>query len=55
MRSQELQDVDVEVEGWYRRSPVPYIELKTLKTKEKTRNCYLYHVKLAIAGLGGCS
>jgi heat shock protein HtpX len=45
MRSEELQDAEVEIKGWYRRSPVPYIELKTLKTEGKSRECYVYTIK----------
>ena len=51
MRSQDLQDTDVHIKGWYRRSPVPYIELKTLTTASKSRECYVYTIKLITAYL----
>jgi Zn-dependent protease with chaperone function len=51
MRSQELQDADVQIKGWYRRSPVPYIELKTLRTAAKSRECYVYTIKIITAYL----
>lgn len=49
MRSQDLQDAEVEIKGWYRRSPVPYIELKTLRTQGKSRECYVYTIKTLFA------
>jgi hypothetical protein len=41
----------VEIKGWYRRSPVPYIELKTMKTQNKSRECYVYTMKTLFAYL----
>lgn len=41
---------DVEAIGWYRRSPVPFIELKTLTSSHgKEQHCYVYPVKLTAA------
>jgi heat shock protein HtpX len=51
MRSEKLQDADVEIRGWYRRSPAPYLELKTLETKGKSRECYVYLIKTVLAYL----
>jgi Zn-dependent protease with chaperone function len=51
MRAQDLQDAEVEIKGWYRRSPVPYIELKTLRTKGTSRECYVYTFKTITAYL----
>lgn len=43
---------EVDVIGWYRRAPVPYIELKSIKSeREKERNCYTYIAKYVMAGL----
>jgi Zn-dependent protease with chaperone function/Zn-finger nucleic acid-binding protein len=39
----------VEVAGWFRRSPVPYLEIKTLTVDGVTRRCYAYHAKMAWA------
>lgn len=46
LRSSELQNEDATVVGWYRRSPIPYLEIKSMTTDEKDRTCYVYHVKL---------
>ncbi len=46
MRSKHIQRTQVIAEGWYRRSPVPYIELKSLRTADKTRKCYVYTLKM---------
>lgn len=51
MRSQELQGAEVQLKGWYRRSPVPYIELKTLRSAGKSRECYVYMIKTITAYL----
>ena len=51
MRAQDLQDAEVEINGWYRRSPVPYIELKTLKTERKSSECHVYTIKTLTAYL----
>jgi hypothetical protein len=48
----------VEVVGWFRRSPVPYLELKSITTDGVTRNCYARHahyawaIFLAVLGIG---
>ena len=48
----------VEVVGWFRRSPVPYLELKSLTVDGVTRNCYARHAHyawaafLAVVGVG---
>lgn len=46
LRSRDLQDQPATITGWYRRSPMPYIELKTLDAGGVTRNCYVYHMKV---------
>ena len=51
MRAQDLQDAEVEIKGWYRRAPMPYIELKTLRTERKSRECYVYTIKTITAYL----
>jgi hypothetical protein len=53
LRRQELQDAPVEITGWYRRSPVPYVELYTLKNLDdgKTRKCHVYYLSLILACL----
>jgi Zn-dependent protease with chaperone function/Zn-finger nucleic acid-binding protein len=46
----------VEAEGWFRRSPVPYLELKSMTVDGVTRRCYARHMKYltaAVFTLGG--
>jgi hypothetical protein len=41
-----------EVVGWYRRNPVPYIEIMSIRARGmKERNCYTYLAKYFFAGL----
>ena len=44
-KSEEYFDKKVKVNGWYRRSPVPYIELKTIEIDGKVKNVYTYGFK----------
>ncbi len=48
-RRESLKNKEVTITGWYRRAPVPYIELKNLSMPDKIRTCYVYHFKLAFA------
>lgn len=42
---------EAEVIGWYRRAPVPYIELKSIRAKGETeRKCHTYIAKYVWAG-----
>jgi len=40
MRGARLQNTPVTATGWFRRSPVPYLEIWTLTDGEKARRCY---------------
>jgi Zn-dependent protease with chaperone function len=51
LRRGQLEGERVVAKGWYRRAPVPFIELKTLKAGGKTRRCYVYHMKLIVSVL----
>jgi Zn-dependent protease with chaperone function len=52
LRAQSYMFESVVVEGWYRRSPVPFIEIKTLTDSHGQRlRSYVYPVKLAVAGM----
>lgn len=42
---------EVTIEGWYRRAPVPYIELKSIETEHSRTTCYVFNVKV-IFGIG---
>ena len=41
----------VEVVGWFRRAPVPYLELKSIMVDGVTRNSYARHGRYVLAGL----
>ena len=32
----------MKVKGWYRRSPVPYVEIKEMEIDGKIKKCYTY-------------
>ena len=40
----------VEIVGWYRRAPIPYVELKSIKLeKGRIKNCYVFYAKIVIS------
>ncbi|MBQ9911284.1 MAG: M48 family metalloprotease [Lachnospiraceae bacterium] len=41
-KSKENIDRDAVIRGWYRRSPVPYIELYTMEVEGKTKKIFTY-------------
>jgi len=47
LRAKRYQGEEVEITGWYRRSPTPYIEIKNMKTSTGKSNCHVFHVKIA--------
>lgn len=51
LRAAKYQNQDVEVVGWYRRAPVPYIEIKELRIDDKVSVCYTYHAKIVLSVL----
>ncbi len=55
-RAAHYQNQEAEIVGWYRRSPIPYIEVKSMTVNGKTSVCYVYHLKiisaLAVLALG---
>ena len=57
-KSQEYFDKKIKVSGWYRRSPVPYVELKTMEIDGKVKKIYTYplsvalHILYIVASLG---
>jgi heat shock protein HtpX len=55
LRAGEWQGREVTVTGWYRRAPVPYIELRTMDSGAGPSKCWLLAWKwfLAFAMLGG--
>lgn len=40
---------EVVVEGWYRRAPVPYVEMKSLSYDRVFHRCYVYPAKLVLS------
>jgi heat shock protein HtpX len=52
LRRAKYDNQKAEVVGWYRRAPVPYIELKSVKAEGETeKNCYTYIAKYIWAGI----
>ena len=51
LKAGEYTGRTVTVEGWYRRSPVPYIEIKSIESQMSVSNCYTYYAKLGISVL----
>ena len=51
--SQEYFDKKIKVTGWYRRSPVPYVELKTMEIDGKVKKVYTYATNLALYAILG--
>ncbi len=47
LRAKQFQFEEVEIVGWYRRAPIPYIEIKQMRVGERVFTCYVYHVKIA--------
>lgn len=48
----KFQGKQVTVKGWYRRSPVPMIEVKTIQSSDYTSRAYTYYYKVAFALIG---
>ena len=46
LRAKQYHNQEAEVVGWYRRAPVPYIEIKQIKTAGTSSACYVYTAKL---------
>lgn len=46
LRAAKYINKDAEILGWYRRAPIPYIEIKKLKVEGKESSCFVYNVKL---------
>lgn len=59
LKAGRYQGKAVEVTGWFRRAPVPYLELSTIRAvdEDTTRTCYTRLLKVVISGacilLGG--
>lgn len=44
-KSKQYLNKNVSIKGWYRRSPVPYVEIYEMIIDGKTKKCYTYLVK----------
>ena len=51
-RAGDFTGKTIEAVGWFRRSPVPYLELKSITVDGVTRNSYARHGRYFLAGLG---
>jgi heat shock protein HtpX len=49
LRSPVLMEKEVEIEGWFRRAPVPYIELRKLTHEGAVTKCYVYLFRIFFA------
>jgi Zn-dependent protease with chaperone function/Zn-finger nucleic acid-binding protein len=47
LRAKSYIGEDVTITGWYRRAPVPYIEIKSLESSEGKSNCWVFNAKIA--------
>jgi Zn-dependent protease with chaperone function len=48
LRAKRYQGEEVEITGWYRRSPTPYIEIKSMETSTGKSTCYVFRVKIVV-------
>ncbi len=51
-KSKEYFDKEITVKGWYRRSPVPYVELKTMEIDGVEKKVYTYTFKKVLLIIG---
>ncbi|MDD5730957.1 MAG: M48 family metalloprotease [Candidatus Omnitrophica bacterium] len=51
LRASSYINQEAVITGWYRRCPVPYIEIKSLRTADRASNCYAYLAKFIFAFL----
>ena len=50
-KSQQYFDKEVMVKGWYRRSPVPYVEIKEYTVDGQTKKIHTYTIGLVLRAL----
>ena len=48
-KSEQYFNKEVEVKGWYRRSPVPYVEIYTYTVDGKTKKISTYGIGMGIS------
>ena len=47
-KSKEYFDKIIKIKGWYRRSPVPYVEIKEMEIDGKIKKCYTYATAVGV-------
>ncbi len=52
-RSSQYFDKEITVKGWYRRNPVPYVEIKEYTVDGRTKKIHTYTIGLALRALLG--
>ena len=52
LRYKKFQGKEVQVTGWYRRSPAPYVEVGRIQTAETSSKVYTYNYKMGFCFLG---
>ena len=45
-KAKSFIDKEITIKGWYRRSPVPYVEIFTMEMDGKKKKVYSYYIKL---------
>lgn len=45
-KAKRFSGQEVKVEGWYRRAPMPYVEIKRISSQSESSTSYVYHFKL---------
>lgn len=55
IKNKKYFNQDVVVKGWYRRSPVPYIEIYTITIGNKVKKCYSYGFTIGLLILLLCT
>ena len=51
-KSPDYFDKKIKIKGWYRRSPVPYVEIKSMEIDGKEKKIYTYAANIAILLIG---
>lgn len=51
-RYKKFQGKEVQVTGWYRRSPTPYVEVKKITSSDTASRAYTYHYKIGFCIIG---
>jgi heat shock protein HtpX len=47
LRAKQYQGEEVKVTGWYRRAPIPYIEIKSMESPKGKSDCWVFNAKIA--------